>query len=72
MRRAVLLRHGRHVDDGRCRGTEGNPAESGSDHAGFVIAPHKTEDHKIRIGDRQQDLQGQCAKNEHQRAAELP
>ncbi|MNP44902.1 hypothetical protein D3C76_1387850 [compost metagenome] len=72
MRRAVLLCHGRHVDDGCRRGAEGDPAESGSDHAGFVIAPHEAEDHKIRIGDRQQNLQGQRTQNEQQRAAELP
>ena len=39
--RTVLLSHGRHVDDGRRGGTEGNPAKSGSNHAGFVIAPIK-------------------------------
>ncbi|MCY1454913.1 hypothetical protein D9M71_720100 [compost metagenome] len=72
MGRTVLLRHGGHVDDGRRRRAEGNPAESGRNHTGFVITPHAAEHHKIGVENRQQHLQGQGAQNEHQRPAELP
>jgi AraC-like DNA-binding protein len=72
VRRAVPLGDRGHVDDGRGGGAQGDSAEAGGDHAGFVVAAHAAEHQQHGIEDRQQYLQRQDGENENQHTAQLP
>ncbi len=72
VRRTVPLGDRGHVDDGRGGGAQGDAAEAGGDHAGFVVASQAAEHQQHGIEDRQQHLQRQNSEDENQHAAQLP